>query len=231
MARDVPAVFALVTDASKSDVERLITSPMWAAEWKHDGDRRLIVKHGSQVFGYTREGNEVALPAECVAVALLSSHDYTLDGEMMPGGMFHAFDVLRCDGEAIAGDNGARREILQSVSPFRLVRRAIGADAKRELLADVQAMDGEGVVFKRINSPYTVGRSGDWMRWKFYQSDEFTVGAVNIARCSFEVLKDGQSFGRVACGINRLPKTGEKVRVRYDRITAKGKLLRASLSS
>ena len=69
----------LLTDCGNP--ETLIASPVWAAEEKLDGDRRLIEKRGNAVIGYTRNGNEVALPDAVIALAMLSQHAWAIDGE------------------------------------------------------------------------------------------------------------------------------------------------------
>ncbi len=60
--------------------------------------------------------------------------------------------------------------------------------------------------------------------------ESFTVGEVNIGKCSFEVLRDGLHVGRVACGLNNLPVTGQTVRVRYRSTSRHGVLLCARLA-
>ena len=82
----------LLTDCQ--DSEPLFHSPLWCAEVKLDGDWRRVVKSGNEVIGFTREGNRVALSEETVALAMLSTLDFVLDGEQMPVGRFVAFDIL-----------------------------------------------------------------------------------------------------------------------------------------
>jgi ATP-dependent DNA ligase len=213
----------LLTDCQNP--EALIVSPLWAAEEKLDGERRIMRKNGTGLSAATRTGNVVEIPEHDTALAMLSAHDWILDGEFI-GGRFVAFDILELDSEPVTCANGARREILESVSPFSVVRRVTG-DAKCDFVVTIRAEGGEGVVFKRIAAEYRAGRSEDCQRLKNYETDTFTVKEITPYKSSIEVEKGGLSFGRVAVGYNHLPMEGQAVRIRFDRVTEKGRLLRA----
>jgi ATP-dependent DNA ligase len=201
----------LLTDCQ--DPEPLFRSNEWLCEEKLDGDRCVVEKRGNIVRAFSRNGREMALNDEMIALAMLSECDFDADGEMMPGGEFiywaHRGDFL-CH--------------------FKHVRFATSEQEKRELAAAVKREGGEGVVFKRIAADYAEGRrSPDWQRWKYYDVETFTVRSVDLAKCSVEVEKDGRSYGRVACSLNSLPVPGQTIRVRFDKVTDAGKLLRARL--
>lgn len=219
----------LLTDCENP--EPLFNSPLWAAEEKLDGDWRRVVKSGNEVTGFTREGNPVALSDETVALAMLSPFDFVIDGEAMPNGRFVAFDIYSLVERTLPYENSTRREILCQVWSGEVVRRVIGEQAKRELCEQVKEMGGEGIVFKRVDAPYIEGRTPYCQRWKNYQKEVFEVSAVNIAKCSVQVSRHGKSYGGVPVqSLARLPKVGDKILVRYDRVTEKGKLLRAVLA-
>ena len=219
----------LLTDCENP--EPLFHSPLWAAEEKLDGDWRRVAKVGNEVYGFTREGNPVALSEETVALAMLSQFDFVIDGEQMPKGRFVAFDICGLMGAPVLSENSARRDMLCDVWKGEVVRRVIGEQAKRELCEQVKEMGGEGIVFKRVDAPYIEGRTPYCQRWKNYQQEVFEVSAVNIAKCSVEVSRHGKSYGGVPVqSLARLPKVGDKILVRYDRVTEKGKLLRAVLA-
>jgi ATP-dependent DNA ligase len=214
-----------------ADPEPLFSSPLFCAEVKLDGDWRRVIKSGNEVIGLTREGNRVALGGETVALAMLSPFDFVLDGEQMPAGRFVAFDIYGLMGSPVLSDNSARRDILCDVWKGEVVERVIGEEAKRELCERVKASGGEGIVLKRVDAPYIEGRTPYCQRWKNYETDVFEVAAVNIAKCSIEVSRHGKSYGGVPVqSLARLPKVGDKILVRYDRVTEKGKLLRAVLA-
>ena len=219
----------LLTDCENP--EPFFHSPLWAAEEKLDGDWRRLAKVGNEVYGFTREGNPVALSEETVALAMLSQFDFVIDGEQMPKGRFVAFDICGLMGAPVLSENSARRDMLCDVWKGEVVRRVIGEQAKRELCEQVKEMGGEGIVFKRVDAPYIEGRTPYCQRWKNYQQEVFEVSAVNIAKCSVEVSRHGKSYGGVPVqSLARLPKVGDKILVKYERVTEKGKLLRAVLA-
>ena len=219
----------LLTDCENP--EPLFHSPLWAAEEKLDGDWRRVAKVGNEVYGFTREGNPVALSEETVALAMLSPFDFVIDGEQMPKGRFVAFDICGLMGAPVLSENSARRDMLCDVWKGEVVRRVIGEQAKRELCEQVKEMGGEGIVFKRVDAPYIEGRTPYCQRWKNYEQEVFEVSAVNIAKCSVEVSRHGKSYGGVPVqSLARLPKVGDKILVKYERVTEKGKLLRAVLA-
>lgn len=219
----------LLTDCENP--EPLFVSPIWAAEEKCDGDWRRLVKCGNDVYGITREGNRVTLGGETVALAMLSPFDFALDGEQMPAGRYVAFDIVVLMGSPVHYDNSARRDLLCDVWKGEVVERVIGEQAKRELCDRVKAKAGEGIVFKHVGAPYVEGRTPWCQRWKNYETDVFEVAAVNISKCSIEVSRNGVSFGCVPVqSMSRLPKVGDSILVKYERVTEKGKLLRAVLA-
>jgi hypothetical protein len=162
---------------------------------------------------------------------MLSPFDFILDGEQMPAGRFVAFDICGLMGAPVLSENSARRDMLCDVWKGEVVRRVIGEQAKRELCEQVKEMGGEGIVFKRVDAPYIEGRTPYCQRWKNYETDVFEVTAVNIAKCSVQVACHGKSYGGVPVqSLARLPKVGDKILVKYERVTEKGKLLRAVLA-
>jgi bifunctional non-homologous end joining protein LigD len=221
----------LLTDCESAEAaEAHFISPLWCAEEKLDGDWRRIIKHGNTIVALTREGREVSASAETIALAMLCPHDFVLDGEQMPLGRFVAFDIFGLSGHPVNADNAARREILCSVWAGDVVTRAVGEQAKRDLCDAVKAAGGEGLVFKRVDAPYIEGRSQYCQRWKNYHIEAFDVMAVDIEKCSIEVASGGVSFGKVPCSLNRLPRVGEMVLIKFECVTEKGKLLRGKLA-
>src|SRR4029079_13466354 len=83
---------------------------------------------------------------------------------------FVAFDLLVLDGESVCEWPYRRRRVrlesLGVVGPGWCTIRALNA-GPRELLEACSALGVEGVVAKRVDSPYRPGvRSGDWIKLK-----------------------------------------------------------------
>ncbi len=212
------------------DADALFADDAFAAEEKLDGDRCFVSKAGDYVAATSRTGLAVRLSDEMIALAMLSGERFVIDGEMMPGGEFVAFDILaHSRSDCLNWANSARAELLRAVSPFRVVERASGITDKLALFFRVRESRGEGIVFKAINAPYEGGRSASYQRLKNYETDTFTVTAVDMRNCSVYVSHDGEPRGKVQSSLGKLPRVGDSVRVRYDKVTEKGKLLRARI--
>lgn len=170
------------------------TLDAWAVEPKLDGWRARLAIDGADLVVRSRPGRaitaslpefapltglglRVVLDGELIAGAGTMDDFYGLSGRLAsrrPGGepvLFAAFDLLWADGEDITGRTYMeRRERLEDLSlPGELVQvdpRYAGTDA--ELLLDACENRGlEGVVLKRLASPYRPGqRSNDWRKVK-----------------------------------------------------------------
>jgi bifunctional non-homologous end joining protein LigD len=219
----------LLTDVT--DLEALLKSDEWIMEEKLDGDRAIVEKRGNVVTVTSREGNPIKPSESIVALAMLCDFDFVADGELMPGGEFVCFDLLEKDGSNRKWEPQALRSLRVARLSFKTPAVQAKYREKKGLLEEIRRNGGEGVVFKRAESEYIPGtRSSDWQRYKFYETETFTVGQVNIAKCSFEAIRDGKSWGYVPASISTLPLTGETVRIRFDKYTENGKLLRARLA-
>lgn len=220
----------LLIDCEDSDA--LFYSDAFAAEEKMDGDRCFVTKSGNRVFATSREGRPMLLRDEMVALAMLGSERFVIDGELMPGGEFVAFDILSHNHvNCVTWGNSARFELLRSVSPFRVVERATGITDKLALHFRVQGEKGEGIVFKCVHAIYEGGRSANYQRLKYYETDNFIVTAIDWEKCSVWVSLNGVPCGKVQSSFDHLPCIGDTVRVKYEKITPNGKLLRARILS
>jgi bifunctional non-homologous end joining protein LigD len=187
-------------------VTALPRGPGWAFEFKWDGVRALLDSRNGEVRLYSRNGARVdaAYPELVSQGATLG--DALLDGEIVAfvdgrpsfdalqsrmhvrdssaarqlatqvPVTFMAFDVLRIDGaDLTARPYRERRAALErlaadgwTISPSFDDGAATAATAREHHL--------EGVVAKRLDSPYRAGaRSGDWSKLRFARSGDFAV--------------------------------------------------------
>jgi bifunctional non-homologous end joining protein LigD len=162
------------------------TAADWAFEPKLDGWRALVYVDDKvtvrtrtgrdattnlpQLQGLAQLGRRVVLDGELVADAGRARDFYRLGGRVRSDGAtgdvtFVAFDVLVLDSDLICDWSYQRRraalESLELVGSGWCRIRSL--DAKpRELLEACVELDVEGVVAKRVDSPYRPGvRSGD----------------------------------------------------------------------
>ena len=150
----------------------------WTFEQKHDGIRLMVFKDGSDVRMYSRTRREQDLPGIRDAVRKLGAKQIILDGELTwdreTG--FHVFDVLWLDGRDL------------SSLPLRERRRILDGIALRAPLHRTPAIDDpepwelarrkgwEGVIAKRLDSPYEQKRSKHWLKMKCELAQDFVVG-------------------------------------------------------
>jgi bifunctional non-homologous end joining protein LigD len=170
----------------------------WAYEMKWDGYRAIVEVNGGHLRIVSRRGNDVtARYPELSGLTNAVDVDVVLDGELVvldetgrpsfqelqqhtaPAAYF-CFDVLRLDGHDVTALPWHERRVL-------LDRLAVSSDRWQTPPATVRegtrtsetarALGLEGVVAKRVDSPYTPGkRSSAWRKVRFTLRQELVVG-------------------------------------------------------
>lgn len=175
----------------------------WQYEFKWDGVRALAFVEGGSVRYVSRNGND--LTASVPELASLADHldgatTAVLDGELIalddrgrPSFQllqqrhhepvpvsYVAFDLLYLNGRMTTDlPYAERRLILEDLvaedGRFRVSPRFDGPGA--DLLAISRAQGLEGIVAKRMSSPYRTGkRSAEWLKLKNVRTQEVVVG-------------------------------------------------------
>lgn len=219
-------------------MERLLNDSEHCAQEKHDGRRLLIRKKGGEVVGINRKGLVVALPepVELAAQALKFSSatgetcgSFILDGESV-GDLLFAFDLLEAEHDLRRASYELRYLALTNLlaeSPstgdaIQLVHTAWKPADKRTLFEQLKQRKAEGVVFKHIHSPYTIGKpnaGGPQLKYKFYATCSAVVLSWNEQRSVlFGLWSSGecQPWGNVTIPPNReVPGIGAVIELRY----------------
>lgn len=178
------------------------TESGWHFEPKWDGIRGILAWNGSTVTLHTRTGAEVAsrypelVPSKTVPVCVLDGEVVVLSGgrasferlqqrsALSPLGLrdhpvsFVAFDLLHLDQRSlIEAPIEERRNTLESLGlsePFVTVNPVDDGNA---LWSVVVQRDLEGMVAKRVGSPYRPGwRSADWRKVAHLHTVKAVVG-------------------------------------------------------
>jgi bifunctional non-homologous end joining protein LigD len=186
--RHLPAGF--VVPAQPVEREKPPTGAEWIHEIKHDGYRMIVRKEGENVRLYSRKAIDWSgrLPAIARGAALLKAKSVTIDGEAVvvgPDGLtdfealrgrgagdvavLYAFDLMELDGDdlrslPIETRKATLASLLRNPGAIRLSEH-ISADGP-EVFAHACRLGAEGIVSKRLGSPYRSGLCDAWIKCK-----------------------------------------------------------------
>jgi bifunctional non-homologous end joining protein LigD len=209
----------------------------WIFERKLDGIRCLAFKADGRVR--LRSRNDLSLngrfPEIVAALEAAPVSDVVLDGEivafdgaqtsfarlqqrgMRPARAFYyVFDILRLDGEDVTDEPlRARKALLRRTLVFAdPIRMTVHRNRDGEAFFAEACRNGwEGVIAKRADSPYTHGRSRDWLKFKCSAQQELVIGGYTAPRGSRTDLgalllgyydgRDLRYAGKVGTGFTR----------------------------
>ena len=165
--------------------------PDWIHEIKHDGFRILARRAAKRVRLITRHGADFTARYPKIAAALesLSVRSCALDGEAIVvnpdglsvfdliryrqhdhGAVLCAFDLIELDGEDLRRQPVERRKAMLA-DLLRGTRDGIAFNQHYEgdgaaIFEHACALGCEGIVSKRLGSPYRAGRVDNWLKIK-----------------------------------------------------------------
>jgi bifunctional non-homologous end joining protein LigD len=155
------------------------TGPEWIFERKYDGIRLLAFRDGATVRLFSRNRLPQEHPGIADAIRALDVDQVILDGEVDWGGRhmkYHVFDILWLNGRDLMPlpfiERRAVLRKLQLRSPLHAVEEITGERPWERACHE----DWEGVIAKRIDSPYEHRRSPHWLKMKCEASQELVVG-------------------------------------------------------
>jgi len=187
----------------------------WVYELKLDGYRVEAAKAGDIVKLYSRRGNDLTAdyPAVARAVAGIRATSALLDGEVVAVDeqgrpsfqalhhhegkafpiVYYAFDLLERDGRDLRSRPlESRKAELADVITGSGVKLSEALEGDPAPIIDaIQALKLEGIIAKRRHSKYSSRRSGDWVKVKFLNRQEFVIGAYKPGFGNFESLVVG----------------------------------------
>jgi DNA ligase D-like protein (predicted ligase) len=201
-------------------VSKLPEGPEWEYELKLDGYRAIGVRadFGSRLFSRNGKNFNGRFPTIAKALEQLPRNT-VIDGEVVALGsdgkpsfsalqnfddaplLFYAFDIPLVVGEDLTKQAlKERRRLLEKVlsrlrGPIRMSETFDVTAA--EMIAAVRGQGLEGIVAKRLSSRYQPGqRSGDWVKLRVNQLQDFVIGGYIPAGSNFDSIIVGYYQGR-----------------------------------
>jgi bifunctional non-homologous end joining protein LigD len=167
------------------------TGPNWIHEIKHDGFRVIARRDGKKVRLISRKGKDLnyRFPLAVQAIAELPVNSCIIDGEAIISdatglavfslirshlngsrAMLCAFDLIEIDGEdlrwrPIEDRKGILKRLTSNKHPGIAFNKHFDIEGS-VLFHHACKLGCEGVVSKRLGSPYRFGRSNDWIKVK-----------------------------------------------------------------
>jgi bifunctional non-homologous end joining protein LigD len=178
-------------------VDEPFHEPGWVYEEKYDGIRILAYKEGSRVTLLSRNDKDrtESFPAVARAVGSLRPTTLLLDGEVIAldrhkishfqllqrgigRARYAVFDCLYVSGRDLRDEplSSRREDLERSVheSDELILSRRLSPNGL-EAFRVAKQRGYEGLVAKRLASPYVEGRSREWLKVKVNQEDEFII--------------------------------------------------------
>jgi len=195
------AMKAVLTDARFSD-------PDWIFERKLDGIRCIAIRSGRRVRLLSR--NDLSLdgryPELVTALEAEACDGFAIDGEVVAFDgaqtsfarlaerghrdvrvFLYVFDLVWLEGQDVRDlPLRARKRLLRDALSFEDgVRLTPYRNGAGEALFEEACRKGwEGLIAKRADSPYTHGRSRDWLKFKCSAEQELVIGGFTAPRRS-----------------------------------------------
>lgn len=228
----------LLNPVDRERAQELLQDDDWVMQEKDDGHRRMVsVKSLGSMVGSKRNGFPAPLPVAVVQDLSALPPATVLDGEAL-GARLSVFDILELGGKNLHSVPFIERHKLLAESVRNTPNVSVspvyeGTAAKTEAFNRIEANRGEGVVFRKKNAPYSVGRprsGGDVLKCVFTATSTFVVDKVAKGKRSVHVVvfdENGQKvdMGKVTIPANfDIPPVGALVDVRYLYAYREGKL-------
>ena len=150
----------------------------WVFERKYDGIRLLAYKRGKEISLYSRNRLPQHLPSVAKAIAAIPADELILDGEVAWDGQsgYHVFDILWLNGRLTTSLPLEERRALLKKLTFTTPMRRVDLIRDDEPWERARRDGWEGVIAKRLGSPYEHRRSKFWLKMKVEASQELIVG-------------------------------------------------------
>lgn len=190
----------LLNEITEQEAVNFINDTNYCMQEKYDGRRRLIHKTDDSIQGLNKKGIIIPLTNEIKnQLDTILYPTYTIDGEDM-GDTIMFFDDISNPNESYMHRYATLAKLIKYQAYdenklLQVVKTTWDQVSKQEMFNDLKAVNAEGVVFKRIDAPYSPGRpasGGTQFKCKFYETASCIVSSVSNVKNSIalHVLDD-----------------------------------------
>jgi len=217
----------LLNPVDEEEANDLLIDDRYCLQEKFDGRRLMVRKRGDEITGINRRGLVVSVPEAIREAVAGLPVDALLDGEVV-GETYHVFDLLEVKGHDIRGQaylsrySGLLTLLPMDNEALLWVSTSLHTDDKVGTYEELRHLGKEGLVFKKIDAPFSPGRpnsGGSQMKFKFVETASFVVTGINRQRSVTLGLYDGDKLapaGNVTIPPNHpIPRIGAVAEVRY----------------
>ena len=153
------------------------SGPEWVFEEKVDGIRLLAFREGKDIRLLSRNRLPQNCPRLAQEIATLPVSEVILDGELSwSGTTYHVFDILWLNGRDLRALPLHERHALLSTLPLRTPIERVTRVVEPKPWEHACREGWEGVIAKRLDSPYEGRRSPFWLKMKCEATQELAVG-------------------------------------------------------
>lgn len=209
----------LTRESEDTEFAALLSNPNWIMQKKYDGERCVVSVSRAAIQAYNKKGaarplaqNTIEEIKRLIASPIFSDNkEVILDGEVMLGGDFVAYDILTYGGLDVRPFGyeeryGQLEVLLSTIVPGMLAPCAWSEAEKRAMLQQATDESWEGLIGRTLEGTYTAGKSKVLIRYKLWESVTARVLTINAKRSvQVGLLEAPDSKEEVACGNVTIP--------------------------
>lgn len=212
-----------------------INDELFGMQDKYDGKHVMVRVLNGEAQAFNKKGQPIVIPQTVIDSVKQAGIDLEIDGELI-GQRYVVYDILMREGYDLRKDSYRVRhsKIPRQFQPrhfgnaVEIAPLYVGTSAKSIRYDEIDQANGEGVVFKRLDSTFAPGRpssGGDFLKFKFYAtcSCVATEGRRGRRSVGLTLVDLGSDFrptyipvGNVTIPVNKdVPMPGDVVEVKY----------------
>lgn len=220
----------LLNSIEEEQIPKLLRDDNYCAQEKWDGRRVGLIKTKDGIVTSNKKGQSKAYTKRLGDAITDIPGNFIIDGESI-GDKVYAFDWLQGVDDASTMIMPYKERYVKMLSLLKAskqkdiipVATAFTAAEKQQLFDRLKAEGREGIVFKRVDAPYTAGRpasGGTQLKYKFTSEIHCIVRKVNGTKRSVAIyVLDGEqelSIGNVTIPPNKdIPAPEDIIDVKY----------------